>query len=63
MIGFAFTFWMMVVGKLQTPTGLIGFAATGFVTISILPISYNYGTELTYPVGEAISVGIMMLIS
>ena len=52
---------MMVHGLLRTPMGLIGFAAVGFVTISILPVSYSYGAELTYPVGEAMSVGVMML--
>ena len=36
---------------------------TGFFTLPLIPIGYSFCVELTHPVSEAISNGIMMLFS
>jgi hypothetical protein len=35
----------------------------GFFTIPIIPIGYSFSVELTYPISEIMSNGIMMMFS
>lgn len=35
----------------------------GFSTIPIIPVAFNFSIELTHPVSEALSNGLMMLLS
>jgi hypothetical protein len=35
----------------------------GFTVIPIIPISYGFAVELTYPISEAMSNGMMILVS
>jgi FLVCR family feline leukemia virus subgroup C receptor-related protein len=39
----------------------IGASLFGFFIVAILPISYDFGCELTFPVGEAMTGGILNL--
>lgn len=39
----------------------LNLAAIGFTVIPIIPISYAFAVELTYPIPEAMSNGMMIL--
>ena len=32
----------------------------GFFLVSIMAVSFDYGVELTYPIGESFSTGVLM---
>lgn len=38
-------------------------AFCGFFTLPVIPLGYSFSVELTYPVSEAMSNGIMVLVS
>ena len=42
---------------------LINVAAIGFLLLPIIPVGYAFGAELTYPISEAMSNGVMIMFS
>ena len=39
------------------------FSVSGFLIISMIPISYSFSVELTFPTPEVVSNGMMVMIS
>ena len=42
------------------PATAIGCTVVGFASVSILPVGIDFGVELTHPVAESISSGLLM---
>jgi predicted MFS family arabinose efflux permease len=57
----AFIIWTLaifVVPLNNVPILALGQMAAGFFTIPIIPVGYQFGIEISYPVGEAMSNGV-----
>ena len=54
-IALLFSFPTMIVWLVTLACFVLGFA-----TISVLPVGIDFGVELTHPVGESISTGVLM---
>ena len=51
--------YFMFQAKVKLPVAITCFFL-GFFMVSIMAVSFDYGVELTYPIGESFSTGVLM---
>jgi hypothetical protein len=58
---------MVLIGEYTIPSGqqyvvLVNFILLGIVMVPIIPVSINFGSELTFPIAPILSNGILLMV-
>lgn len=61
------TMTMVLIGEYTIPSGqqyvvLVNFILLGIVMVPIIPVSINFGSELTFPIAPILSNGILLMV-